>query len=126
MRGKYHEEARSTTESQLRTDRNRTEEILKTTENLQHAASSQPNERVKKLREGRDLVWWDAYHFLSEVEVLGKEEPREDYARLCCIIHPLRWRTTSRMQNETICLSGCLDRTVKTSQGKFQQMMTIT
>ena len=27
-------------------------------------------------------------------------------------MHPLRWRTTSRQQDETICLSGCVGRTV--------------
>lgn len=45
--------------------------------------------------------------------MLGKDEPKEDHARLRSIIHPLRWRTTSRMEDETICLSGCIDRTVE-------------
>lgn len=113
MREKYHQEFRSTTESQLGTIGNCLEKGLKKDKNLQHPASSHPNERARERREGGDLVWWGAYRFLSQVEVLGKEEPEEDYARLRSIIHPLRWRTTSRMQDETICLSGCLDRTVE-------------
>lgn len=113
MREKYHQEFRSTTESQLGTIGNCLEKGLKEDKNLQHPASSHPNERARERREDGDLVWWGAYRFLSQVEVLGKEEPEEDYASLRSIIHPLRWRTTSRMQDETICLSGCLDRTVE-------------
>ena len=110
MREKYHQEVGSTIEFQLGTDRNRGDEVLVRKEKQQRAASDQTNERVKERIESGDLVWWEAYHFLSGVEVLGKEEPQEDFARLRSIIHPLRWRTTSRMQDETICLSGCLDR----------------
>lgn len=39
---------------------------------------------------------------------MGKVEPQEDHTRLRSYIHPLRWRTTSRMEDETICLSGCI------------------
>ncbi|MDI1486489.1 MAG: hypothetical protein OHK93_005719 [Ramalina farinacea] len=70
-------------------------------------------ERIKTRIEGADPVWWSAYRFLEQVEVLGKDAPQEDHARLRSIIHPLRWRTTSRIQDETICLSGCIDRTVE-------------
>ena len=111
MREKYHREVRSTTEIQLGIDGYRADEILEKEESQQRAASYQTNERVKKRIESGDLLWWEGYHFLSGVEVLGKEEPHEDFARLRSIIHPLRWRTTSRMQDETVCLSGCLDRT---------------
>ena len=113
MREKYHQEVGSTTVFQLGTDRNRADDILERKEKQQRAASNQTNERVKKRIESGDLVWWEGYHFMSGVEVLGKEEPQEDFARLRSIIHPLRWRTTSRMQDETICLSGCLDRTTE-------------
>ena len=70
-------------------------------------------EHIKQRRDVADPVWWDCYHFLAQVEVLGKSEPRENYARLRSIIHPLRWRTTSRVEDETICLSGCIDHTIK-------------
>ena len=110
IREKYHQEFGSTTEFQLKTDKN---EVLENKEKQQRAASNLTNERVKKRIESGDLVWWEGYHFMSGVEVLGKEEPREDFARLRSIIHPLRWRTTSQLQDETICLSGCLDRTTE-------------
>lgn len=65
--------------------------------------------RVWKRIEGGDVVWQDAYRFLEQVEVLGKNEPQEESARLRSILHPLRWRTTSRLEDETICLSGCME-----------------
>lgn len=111
MREKYHRGFGSTAEFQLRSDRDCGDDIPEMERNQQRAASYQTNEPVKKRIESGDLLWWEGYHFLSGVEVLGKEEPQEDFARLRSIIHPLRWRTTSRMQDETICLSGCLDRT---------------
>ena len=111
MREKYHREVGSTTEIQLGIGGSRADEILEKEESQQRVDSYQTNERVKKRIESGDLLWWEGYHFLSGVEVLGKEEPQEDFARLRSIIHPLRWRTTSRMQDETVCLSGCLDRT---------------
>ena len=90
MREKYHREVRSTAEFRRGTDRDHADEILKRKEIQQRAASDQTNERVKERIEGGDLVWREAYHFLCGVEVLGKEEPQKDFARLHCIIHPLR------------------------------------
>ena len=111
MREKYHRCFGSTAEFQLRSDRDCADDIPEIEGSQQRAASYQTNEPVKKRIESGDLLWWEGYHFLSGIEVLGKEELQEDFARLRNIIHPLRSRTTSRMQDETICLSGCLDRT---------------
>ena len=110
MREKYHRCFGSTAEFQLRSDRGCIDDIPEIEESQQRAASYQTNEPVKKRIESADLLRWEGYHFLSGVEVMGKEEPQVDFARLRSIIHPLRWRTNSRMQDETICLGGCLDR----------------
>ena len=79
----------------------------------QLASNTLQMERIKIRLEAGNLVFRDAYHFLEQVEAPGKGEPKEDHARLRSIIHSLRWRTTSRMEDETICLSGCIDRTVE-------------
>ena len=71
------------------------------------------SDSIRNRLEAAHIIWYDAYSFLSKNEVLGKFEPQEDHKRLISIMHPLRWRTTSRMKDETICLSGCLDRTVE-------------
>lgn len=63
--------------------------------------------------ETANLLWREAYRFLCNVEALSKFEAQEDHERLRTIIHPLRWRTSSRLKDETICLSGCLDHTVE-------------
>lgn len=60
-----------------------------------------------------NLLWEESFMFLRRVEAMGTNGPQEDHKRLKSIIHPLRWRTTSRMKDETICLSGCIDRTVE-------------
>lgn len=55
--------------------------------------------RVWKRIEGGDVVWQDAYRFLEQVEVLGKNEPQEESARLRSILRPCAggrradWRT---------------------------------
>ncbi|KAL8678429.1 MAG: hypothetical protein Q9186_005201 [Xanthomendoza sp. 1 TL-2023] len=71
------------------------------------------SDEVKTGIEVANLIWMEACWFMRRVEVMGKFGPEEDHTCLRNIIHPLRWRTTSRMKDETICLSGCLGRTVE-------------
>lgn len=78
-----------------------------------HAYPDRLSDGTKFGIEMANIIWNEAFSFLRNVEVTGKFEPQEHHKRLKSIIHPLRWRTTSRMKDETICLSGCLDRTVE-------------
>ncbi|KAL9581542.1 MAG: hypothetical protein Q9212_003842 [Teloschistes hypoglaucus] len=76
---------------------------------LQPTSYTAPNAPAWKRIEGGDLLWHNAYRFLEQVEVLGKNKPQGESDRLRSILHPLRWRTTSKLEDETICLSGCMD-----------------
>ncbi|KAL8665149.1 MAG: hypothetical protein Q9168_007765 [Polycauliona sp. 1 TL-2023] len=83
---------------------------------MTHNLDGQPkplSDKTKNVIEQANLIWSDADRFLRNVDALGKFEPQEDHRRLKSIVHPLRWRTTSRMIDEIICLSGCLDRKVE-------------
>ena len=53
--------------------------------------------------------------------MLGKTQPQEDHARLRGLIHPLRWRTTSRIEDETLCLGGCIDHIPQEPTHDFQE-----
>ena len=50
--------------------------------------------------------------FIEELEKFVVEAPIEDYKRLAAMTEPLRWRWTSRLKDEAICLSGIFERDV--------------
>ncbi|KAL8641300.1 MAG: hypothetical protein Q9228_001867 [Teloschistes exilis] len=108
IKQKYHQEQRAL--AQLGEESERTSGSYGGEDTvLQPTSYTAPDARAWKRVEGGDLLWHDAYRFLEQVEVLGKNKPQGESARLRSIIHPLRWRTTSRLEDETICLSGCMD-----------------
>lgn len=108
IKQKYHQEQRAL--AQLSDESERTSRSYAGEDTvLQPTSYTAPDARSWKRIEGGDLLWHDAYRFLEQVEVLGKNKPQGESARLRSIIHPLRWRTTSRLEDETICLGGCMD-----------------
>jgi hypothetical protein len=55
----------------------------------------------------REAIFW-----LKELEKSSSMELERDADRLQAISNPLRWRSTSRPEDETICLAGLLDLTI--------------
>lgn len=71
--------------------------------------------RIRGRLESLDLLWDDGLSFIMDLEVFSvksRESAMDDHIRLHTITTPLRWRWTSRLRDETICLSGLLGRDV--------------